>query len=85
MPIGNSVYQPTTVSYENRPGSLLSQTTASSPLQLLRKPIPQIIILLFGIFSIALGKWFFLLTFNSFSLYACVINYKIASAVRMFL
>lgn len=56
MPIGNSVYQPTTVSYENRPGSLLSQTTASSPLQLLRKPIPQIIILLFGIFSVALGS-----------------------------
>lgn len=59
MPIGNSVYQPTTVSYENRPGSLLSQSTASSPLQLLRKPIPQIIVLVFGVFSIALGTFLY--------------------------
>lgn len=56
MAIGNSVYQPTTVSYEPRPGSLLGQTTATTPLQMLRKPVPQMILLTFGLFSIAFGK-----------------------------
>lgn len=57
MAIGSSVYQPTTVSYEPRPGSLLSQTTAVSPLQILRKPISQIILLSLGILTIILGKY----------------------------
>lgn len=57
MAIGNSVYQPTTVSYENRPGSLLGQTTAVSPLQILRKPVSQIMLVTFGIFSVALGEF----------------------------
>lgn len=56
MAIGSSVYQPTTVSYETRPGSLLGQTSAVSPLQILRKPVPQMILLTFGVFSIALGN-----------------------------
>lgn len=56
MPAGNSVYQPTTVSYEPRPGSLLGQTTAASPLQILRKPVPQIVMLTFGLLTIALGN-----------------------------
>lgn len=56
MPAGNSVYQPTTVSYEPRPGSLLGQTTAASPLQILRKPVSQMIMLTFGLFTIALGN-----------------------------
>lgn len=56
MAIGSSVYQPTTVSYEPRPGSLLSQTTAVSPLQILRKPISQFIVFTLGIVSIVLGK-----------------------------
>lgn len=56
MAIGSSVYQPTTVSYEPRPGSLLSQTTAVSPLQVLRKPIVQVVVLSLGLLSIALGK-----------------------------
>lgn len=55
MAIGNSVYQPTTVSYEPRPGSLLGQAAAGSPLQILRKPVPQILVLTFGLFSVALG------------------------------
>lgn len=56
MAIGSSVYQPTTVSYEPRPGSLLSQTTAASPWQVLKRPIPQLIVLTLGIVSVALGK-----------------------------
>lgn len=56
MPAGNSVYQPTTVSYEPRAGSLLGQTTASSPLQVLRKPVPQMIMLTLGLLTIALGN-----------------------------
>lgn len=56
MAIGSSVYQPTTVSYEPRPGSLLSQTTAASPLQVLRKPYVQWILLVFGVLSITFGK-----------------------------
>lgn len=59
MAIGSSVYQPTTVSYEPRPGSLLSQTTAVSPLQVLKKPIPQLIVLALGIVSITLGKYIY--------------------------
>lgn len=55
MAIGSSVYQPTTVSYEPRPGSLLSQTTAASPLQVLRKPYVQWILLTLGILSISFG------------------------------
>ncbi|XP_031629282.1 uncharacterized protein LOC116344733 isoform X2 [Contarinia nasturtii] len=55
MAIGSSVYQPTTVSYEPRPGSLLSQTTAVSPLQVLRKPYVQVILLTLGIISITGG------------------------------
>lgn len=58
MAIGSSVYQPTTVSYEPRPGSLLSQTTAVSPLQVLRKPYVQWILLTLGILSILFGKRF---------------------------
>lgn len=56
MAIGSSVYQPTTVSYEPRPGSLLSQTTAVSPLQVLRKPYVQLILLILGVLSITFGK-----------------------------
>lgn len=56
MAIGSSVYQPTTVSYEPRPGSLLSQTTAVSPLQVLRKPYVQWILLTLGLFSITFGN-----------------------------
>ncbi|XP_055303791.1 uncharacterized protein LOC129569202 [Sitodiplosis mosellana] len=55
MAIGSSVYQPTTVSYEPRPGSLLSQTTAVSPLQVLRKPYVQLILLILGVLSITFG------------------------------
>lgn len=57
MAIGSSVYQPTTVSYEPRPGSLLSQTTAVSPLQVLRKPYVQVILLTLGLLSITFGKY----------------------------
>lgn len=56
MAIGSSVYQPTTVSYEPRPGSLLSQTTAVSPLQILRKPISQVILLVSSVLCIVLGE-----------------------------
>lgn len=56
MAIGSSVYQPTTVSYEPRPGSLLSQTTAVSPLQVLRKPYVQWILLILGLLSITFGN-----------------------------
>lgn len=56
MAIGSSVYQPTTVSYEPRPGSLLSQTTAVSPLQVLRKPYVQAILLTLGVLFITIGK-----------------------------
>lgn len=54
MAIGSSVYQPTT--YEPRPGSLLSQTTAVSPLQVLRKPYVQLILLILAVLSITFGK-----------------------------
>lgn len=57
MAIGSSVYQPTTVSYEPRPGSLLSQTTAVSPLQVLRKPYVQAILLTLGVLSITFGEY----------------------------
>lgn len=60
MAIGSSVYQPTTVSYEPRPGSLLSQTTAVSPLQVLRKPYVQWILLTLGLLSISFGKCYFM-------------------------
>lgn len=54
MPSSGPVYQPTTVSYESRPG-LLSQTGSVSPLKILKKPIPQISLLIFALFSIAAG------------------------------
>lgn len=57
MTIGSSVYQPTTESYGPRPGSLLSQTTAVSPLQVLRKPYVQFILLTLGVVSITLGEY----------------------------
>lgn len=55
MPANGPVYQPTTVSYETRPTSLLAQTTSMSPLKMFRKPIPQILLLIFSLFSIAIG------------------------------
>lgn len=57
MAIGSSVYQPTTVSYEPRLGSLLSQTTAASPLQVLRKPYIQVVLLTLGVLSITFGMF----------------------------
>lgn len=70
MAIGSSVYQPTTVSYEPRPGSLLSQTTAASPLQVLRKPYVQWILLTLGILSISFGKS----AINMYMILFCVIH-----------
>lgn len=54
MPAGGPVYQPTTVSYESRP-SFLTQTTSVSPLKVLKRPIPQIILLTFALIAIAAG------------------------------
>lgn len=50
----NNVYQPTTVSYEQR-GDLLSQTTASNSLKVLKHPVPQFTILIFGLLLFASG------------------------------
>lgn len=55
MPASGPVYQPTTVSYETRPG-LLSQTTSVSPLKVFKKPIPQISLLICSLLLIAAGK-----------------------------
>lgn len=55
MPQSGPVYQPTTVAY-GRP-SLLSQTTASSTMKMLRRPMPQVCILILCLLSIAAGKW----------------------------
>ncbi|KAL9692633.1 hypothetical protein quinque_015726 [Culex quinquefasciatus] len=59
MPGSGPVYQPTTVSYETRPGpgpeSLLAQTTAASSLKMLRKPAAQMAVLVFGLISLAAG------------------------------
>lgn len=55
MPSGGPVYQPTTVSYETRPGGLLAQTASVSPLKILKKPMPQITLLIFALLSIAAG------------------------------
>uniref|UniRef100_A0A0K8TL50 Putative conserved plasma membrane protein n=1 Tax=Tabanus bromius TaxID=304241 RepID=A0A0K8TL50_TABBR len=55
MPSGGSVYQPTTVSYETRAGGLLAQTATTSPLKLLKKPIPQIALLILSLLLIAGG------------------------------
>lgn len=60
MPGSGPVYQPTTVSYETRPGTgagggLLTQTTAASSLKMLRKPAAQMAVLVFGLISLAAG------------------------------
>lgn len=55
MPASGPVYQPTTVSYEIRPG-LLSQTASASPLIIFKKPVRQIILLVFSLLAIAAGK-----------------------------
>ncbi|KAL9695594.1 hypothetical protein quinque_014879 [Culex quinquefasciatus] len=60
MPGSGPVYQPTTVSYETRPGTgagggLLAQTTAASSLKMLRKPAAQMAVLVFGLISLAAG------------------------------
>lgn len=60
MPGSGPVYQPTTVSYETRPGTgagggLLAQTTAASSLKMLRKPATQMAVLVFGLISLAAG------------------------------
>lgn len=57
MPGTGPVYQPTTVSYETRPG-LLAQTAASvrqSPLRWLRRPLPQALLLVCALAAIAAG------------------------------
>lgn len=66
MPGSGPVYQPTTVSYETRPGAgsgngsggggLLAQTAAASSLKMLRKPAAQVSVLIFGLISLAAGK-----------------------------
>lgn len=64
MPGSGPVYQPTTVSYETRPGTgsgngggggLLAQTAAASSLKMLRKPAAQLSVLIFGLISLAAG------------------------------
>lgn len=60
MPGSGPVYQPTTVSYETRPGTgagggLLAQTTAASSLKMLRKPAAQMAVRVFGLISLAAG------------------------------
>lgn len=56
MPGTGPVYQPTTVSYETRPG-LLAQTAATvqSPLVWLRRPVPQTLLLVCALAAIAGG------------------------------
>lgn len=57
MPGTGPVYQPTTVSYETRPG-LLAQTAASvrqSPLLWLRRPLPHTLLLVCALAAIAAG------------------------------
>lgn len=55
MPSGGPVYQPTTVSYENRPSGFLAQTASVSPMKVLKRPLPQIGLLIFALLSIAAG------------------------------
>lgn len=55
MPVSGPVYQPTTVSYESRPTGLLAQTASVSPMKVLKKPMPQIALLIFSLLSIAVG------------------------------
>ncbi|CRK87004.1 CLUMA_CG000855, isoform A [Clunio marinus] len=63
----SAVYQPTTVSFENSGGSLLAQTTTSSRLKTaFRKPWMQTLLLLAGLFFIALG---IVLTVSAFADY----------------
>ena len=62
MPGSGPVYQPTTVSYETRPGTgaaggLLAQTTAASSMKMLRKPAAQMSVLIFGLISLAAGRY----------------------------
>lgn len=57
MPATGPVYQPTTVSYETRPG-LLAQTVAASPLHVLRRPIPQVILLVSSLLLVAAGSYY---------------------------
>lgn len=53
---GGPVYQPTTVSYEPRPGGILGQSSVGdSPLKVLRKPKPQVALLVFALISLAAG------------------------------
>lgn len=54
MPASGPVYQPTTVSYETRPG-LLAQSSTVSPLKILKKPIPQFVLLILALIAIAVG------------------------------
>ena len=62
MPAAGPVYQPTTVSYETRPGGFLSQTNSVSPLKVLKKPIPQIMLLIFALFFTAAGIYLSLIS-----------------------
>uniref|UniRef100_A0A6B2ECG9 Uncharacterized protein n=1 Tax=Phlebotomus kandelakii TaxID=1109342 RepID=A0A6B2ECG9_9DIPT len=55
MPASGPVYQPTTVSYEPRPGGLLAQTTSVSPLRMLKKPLPQALLLFVALLFVAAG------------------------------
>lgn len=50
----NSVYQPTTVSFEANGGGLL-QTNSSSRLKILRKPIYQLSLLILGLIFFVFG------------------------------
>lgn len=54
MPTSGPVYQPTTVSYETRPG-LLAQSSTVSPLKILKKPVPQFALLILALIAIAAG------------------------------
>lgn len=67
----NAVYQPTTVSFENSGGSLLAQTTTSSRLKTtFRKPWMQALLLIGGLFFLALG---IVLTASAFADYEDVV------------
>lgn len=51
----NSVYQPTTVSFEATGGLLQQTTNSSSRLKIFRKPIYQILVLILGLFFLVFG------------------------------
>lgn len=55
MPISGQVYQPTTVSYEPRPGFLMSESSTPTLIKVLRKPFYQIGLLVFGLFTLTVG------------------------------